>query len=902
MKNITRFLMLACMILCTSASVQAQFINHRKSIEERIAVFEKKKEAVLTPSSDQRMMKAAIQTVQALESQATKSPVRRALQTRAEGKDIVLLDSVISDTHRAYYEYNEYGWLVAEKIYNWSDGSIAFDTEESYCVEYDFDAQGRYIRYAQFQYNADKTKGQETERVIVEWTGERAHTERYYYYDDGEEWEGLELVEEIAYDVYGNPCLYKEYDWNSEIGKMELDEFLELKFTGCAVVLEYDEDGYEIEFDEELMARYCCYYVSYDEYDGLYAYKIDTKEEGLTTTKTRYTIELYSDEDINLDLLDTYWEFAEEEVITLTPSRNRYASVYYYDRSDNEVDMPSADNDGSVNHEEYAPVARAEVEKVFDALYVFEWDEYERLVKVVNTDYEGDVETYTCSYINDEYNVITLADFEEALLLHWEGLEEDDKCVMEGGFYGQVHKERHESDYGYGERINDEYDANGNVLHRTYCEVYYSDVEAGKDLNGDGIMSAERSVANYEVWLSYDENNNITLYIEYCDTRDAGRAYIKYVSVNEKNGSQYLSGWREYEGATKEGSWTMRWEEISIFDADPAENPNIKAVGGWYRYYDHESQAWYGNKWEMKGGSYVEYSIDPQTGEFSTTGYAPATRSDELQEGFYEIYFTEGNWEYRGYKDVGYVYDEEAGTEVLAVIGGFMDIRWIGESNGSYSPSHPDGNYDFPVGPYVGGWGDEIGMGEMQSDYVIVEWDMEVGGWRVAKGMEAISKTNHYTNEQGQIVNETKTYVFDVESERMVALPDVDLTIYSFDALNRLSTIEHPTHTVHYIYLNDDCNYLAESYSIDKVSGAKYDVCKYYYSNGRYIPPYTDIEEAEVANTWVVNGTSVVADGMITLYNMNGQVVVVGNGVVVAPQSGLYIVEVGGTRAKIRIK
>ena len=183
-----------------------------------------------------------------------------------------------------------------------------------------------------------------------------------------------------------------------------------------------------------------------------------------------------------------------------------------------------------------------------------------------------------------------------------------------------------------------------------------------------------------------------------------------------------------------------------------------------------------------------------------------------------------------------------------------------------------------------------------------LDLDVETGEWRIIEGRETIKKVNHYTNEQGQIINNYTTYVFDQASERMIALPDVSQIIYSFDALNRLCTIEYPTHTVHYVYLNDDCNYLAESYFIDNASGAKYNVYKYYYSKGKYIPHYTDIEEAEVANTWVVNGTSVVADGMITLYNMNGQVVAIGNGVVVAPQSGLYIVEVGGTRAKIRIK
>ena len=892
------------MILCTSASAQTQFINHRKSIEERIAEFEKKKEAVLTPSSDHRMMKAAIQTVQAIESQATKSPVRRALQTRAEeGKDIVLLDSVISDTRCVYYEYNEFGWLVAERVYECNDGYMVLDTEESFFFEYDFDAQGRCTRYARFLYDTDGAKGEETERRVITWGSDKERTEQYYAVSsDDDKWKGLALLEEEAYDKYGNFCLGKYYDWDAVNDTMYLGMYGELKYSGNVTEYSYDEDGNvkDVYLNDALFELYCYYYVLYHTiYNGenrdarLEGFKIDRKVDGLTTTKTRYEIDpdySYSNE-IDLTLLDTYWEFTEEAVITLTPSRNRYASVYYYD-----VERVGV---------EYQTVTRASGDKVLDASYVFEWDEYERLVKKVYTDDEGDVETYTCSYIDDEYYVITLADFEEALLLHWEGMEKDDKCVMEGNFYGIVHKERSESGYGYGERVNDEYDANGNVTHCTYCEVYYSDVEAGKDLNGDGIMSEEREIYNSEAWLTYNANGNLSSYIEYNDGRETERAYSKYVYVNEKEDGLYLNGYSEYVGSSKEGPWTLSWEEIYIFEVDPSTDYNASPIGIWWRSYDPESKIWSGYKRMMKDGNYVEYPIDPQTGEFSTTTYAPATRSDdELQYGYHQECFIEGNWEYTIEKSVDYVWDDASQDYVLKLVGGYMVIVWRGENNGAIGFDTPEDNYVFPLGIYASMWEDESINNDisMQIDWLTLDLDVETGEWRIIEGREAVRKANHYTNEQGQIVNNYTTYVFDQASERMIALPDVNQIIYSFDALNRLSSIDYMTHTVHYIYLNDDCNYLAESYSIDKASGAKYDVCKYYYSNGRYIPPYTDIEEAEVANTWVVSGTSVVADGMITLYNMNGQVVAAGNGVVVAPQSGLYIVEVGGTRAKIRIK
>jgi hypothetical protein len=112
-------------------------------------------------------------------------------------------------------------------------------------LEYEFDELGRCTRYAQFEYNADETKGKETERVIVTWAGAREHTEQYFSLcdEDEEGWDGLALIEELSYDKYGNPCMFKEYEWDSESSAMVLDEFMEFKFTANVMEYYYDENG-----------------------------------------------------------------------------------------------------------------------------------------------------------------------------------------------------------------------------------------------------------------------------------------------------------------------------------------------------------------------------------------------------------------------------------------------------------------------------------------------------------------------------------------------------------------------------------------------------------------------------------------------------------------------------------
>lgn len=324
------------------------------------------------------------------------------------------------------------------------------------------------------------------------------------------------------------------------------------------------------------------------------------------------------------------------------------------------------------------------------------------------------------------------------------------------------------------------------------------------------------------------------------------------------------------------------------------------SVGGWWKRCDAESQEWFGFMWENYNGYYVEYSIDPVTGEFNNSGTRAATRAETLEKGDHEFFFVDGNWQYYGFKRVDYVYDELTGTENLEIIDGMIEINWVGNRNGSYKPSNPATNYIFPYGPQF--WGIEESVGESMSPYIrniTVWWDFENKQW--FQSHDVVETEHHYTNDNGQIVNEKAYYLFNVETERMEA-DYLERTIYSFDDMERLAKIENPEFTTNYVYRDNTSNYLLESYNVSNESGVKYNVCSYYYSDGKYIYPYTEVEKIENKAEWSLEGTTITASGQIVVYNIGGAKVADGFGTVTVPAPGLYIMEVNGRTTKLLVK
>lgn len=895
-------------MLGASLSVQAQSVPNmeRETRSSRVERKSDKKKDAKRPT-----VKVPYKQLEKMEQQMALSPVRRMEAQEIDPQDVILLDSVIGDGYSKYYDYNEQGWLVSAKVYEWDEDALLLDTEESFLLEYDFDGQGRCTRYSYFLYNDDATKGQEIERVEVEWTsGSYTCIERYYVLCR-EGVDELDLMAEVKYDKYGNICMIKTYSLDEESGAMVLEDCEEMKFT--AYVMEKDEDG-DLDFDDDLFEKHCYYYVGYgtidrddEQYKYIEGFKVDSKTEGNTITRSRYEIDLneeYGDV-VDFDQLDSYWELGEATVMTLTPSGTRFESICLYEgyEEDYEEDYPQEELPTVTDK----PVAtRAADDWVLVYRWDFEWDEYERLAKIVYTDCEDNEveETYTCTYYDNKYKTITLDDLLNAWICYWEDLDSDSGYyLIQAGFYGKAHEERMDWEDGYAERINVEYDNNGRVTHYTEAEVYYSEEElGGVDLDGDGEVSTECEVYNSETWITYDAEGNILESITYEDYNEANRAYKKQVYVNELIDGRYMMGEYSYDGASKEGPWTLVGEDIYIYEDDPATNPDVQAVEGWYRYYEYDFGTWYGSKWEITNGEYYSVSVDPETGEFPTVSYAPATRSEELQEGDNEIYFVEDGWVYEGYKYVEYVLDKATETYVLKVTDGEMRISRGDKSKGFYAAGNPANNYEFPVGPYF--WMTEYE--DVQSDVnwleFIVWWDMEQEKWMTDEDHFYRIQT-HYTAENGKIINKEDIYGFDIESERMRKEGSQIYSVYSFDEQDRVSTIEvENSYTLYYVYLNDECDYLLESYMVDKATNEKYNVCKYYYHNGKYTGPETEIEAVESQSTWSIEGNIVIAEGTISLYNLNGQLVARGHGTMAIEQSGLYIIEVNGQQVKLWIK
>ena len=55
----------------------------------------------------------------------------RKIKAVKQGTELTLLDSIISDTRRKIYQYNEYGYITSVMDYNLENGTWTLDTDNS---------------------------------------------------------------------------------------------------------------------------------------------------------------------------------------------------------------------------------------------------------------------------------------------------------------------------------------------------------------------------------------------------------------------------------------------------------------------------------------------------------------------------------------------------------------------------------------------------------------------------------------------------------------------------------------------------------------------------------------------------------------------------------------------------
>ena len=418
------------------------------------------------------------------------------------------------------------------------------------------------------------------------------------------------------------------------------------------------------------------------------------------------------------------------------------------------------------------------------------------------------------------------------------------------------------SRYGFEEIEYDSYNSEGNPLHATYKEVEYSDAECGEDLNGDGVISTERSVVSGEITYTYRPDGALDYYVD-ANADDA--EYLKMANIYDEYGRH--CGFAEYNGASAEGPWSLYFEEADVFDADGNK------VGYYYRYCNGDGY-WGGYKYVYDSN----YSVDNSTGEW--VSYASyATRSaTEYEEGYNDISYTEDGWGYSGYVDVSNG----------VIVGGELEKYEL--SGVSVSPVNLN-SFEFPYSPFEmdRGWDHYPSYLGYFESYI---WDTDLNDWRMygAGGLKTYKSAE----------NEITYDLFGYEAGEPVLKSRI---IYTTDAQGRViaEKNENFDRNYSYTYLNDENDYLSEYVVTKPSTGVTLEHRIYYYSTGLYTPPMTDIDEPTTAVARIENGM-IMASGIIRVYDMQGRLVADGAEAVSVPSPGIYIVDVAGVRCKISVK
>lgn len=155
----------------------------------------------------------------------------RKIKAVKQGTELTLLDSIISDTRRKIYQYNEYGYITSVMDYNLENGTWTLDTDNSYRQEYVFDANGQCTDRTSYRVDRAGNKtivkdrgcittedGLTWERYYDEFENGKCHIDEAYAYD---QWDNLVVEIDYGYDSHENAEFIREYKERAYTGKVD---------------------------------------------------------------------------------------------------------------------------------------------------------------------------------------------------------------------------------------------------------------------------------------------------------------------------------------------------------------------------------------------------------------------------------------------------------------------------------------------------------------------------------------------------------------------------------------------------------------------------------------------------------------------------------------------------------
>ena len=453
-----------------------------------------------------------------------KSFVTRTVPSHEGVMDVIHLDSVISEQERIYYTYNEFGYLTSQKTYCLEEDTWTFQTDESesFLAEYTFDEQNRCVDYSHYVYSADGSKGTKTEQIVVTYFDDK-RSEMYYYMD--EDVMVLALEEEITYDRFGNPTIMKAYSFDEEARISRLEDYTEMRFTGCCISYDECENGnYELELDEDLFDEHCYYNVVWDaDYNQLEGFKFERDENG---NLVFYIIEENDFPESELGNIDNYWtiydeEYEEEEYAKV--QRVAKASIEDYEEGNHTIDFDDGDwyYNGEINvHIEEVDMGDTIIyEKFIDAHIFVKWQgngRYRYTHPSYNYEFPIGIMCYITSYDN-------VADFPMGSnVVVW------DNETKEWRF------ENHRADF------TKHYEKNGKTIEE--AAKYTFDGETMRMKAIDGTLKTTIYSFDDAARLSTIEykHTNYTTHLEYLgETNYLQKEYTTDASGNESNVTTY---------------------------------------------------------------------------------------------------------------------------------------------------------------------------------------------------------------------------------------------------------------------------------------------------------------------------------------------------------------------------
>ena len=167
-----------------------------------------------------------------------KAPRLYKVKAAAAGTPTAMRDSIVSREadgslkSKTTYTYDEHGYLTS-KLCRMADGT--YDADQSYYVDYEFDAQGRYTLRSMSVCQPNGQRGEETERTEAYY-----NHNGYYYYEIRYEWNRGQryAAEEIGYDEWMNPIYGIGRECNPSISssddRIDVVYVARQKFTGRA--------------------------------------------------------------------------------------------------------------------------------------------------------------------------------------------------------------------------------------------------------------------------------------------------------------------------------------------------------------------------------------------------------------------------------------------------------------------------------------------------------------------------------------------------------------------------------------------------------------------------------------------------------------------------------------------